>query len=756
MLTRIDQLKNIGRFTSFKQRADALGQVALVFARNGYGKTTICAVLRSASTQDSAPIGERLHLGNAGLPEAALNFDPTGGVVFQNGSWNRTPPSILIFDGEFIRRNVHTADEVTRDNKRQLLRVIVGATGVRLAETVTDIDAKNTQLNTELRDLERAIRTAHPSISDYSGFANAAIPDDIQLRIDERRRRLLAAQRANDVRTRQNITLWRQLPDLDRVIDLLTDVLDGASDAAERRIADHMAKHGFDSGGRRWLAYGAQRARNTCPYCDQDLGPSTIAAEIKFLFGEAYTTLTASIDAQLSILDGLLTAGKVGSIRAVAEANRVALDFWRQVGDLPVLDELHDTDIERLEAALQPVMTALERKAAAPLTPIQLDADLVRAAREAISIAEIYAGQVLACNHAIEVVRTENAAELTASQMRELQEAVDKRLALQAKAQDPLKTLCERWKSITDERAALASNRSTAQRALTAHVEATATAYEAGINELLEAFGANFRLCQTKASYVGRDPNTEYCIDVNGHVLKAGESGAASKPSFRTVLSAGDKSSLALALFVTQVKQRADLGDCIVVFDDPFNSQDTARQFETASQIRLIAAHARQVVVLSHDPRFLHLIEKDKGTLVVTQHQIVAESDWVASLKIWNVEDEVKADYVRRAERIRAYASTGVHLTGCNGPLLASDIRIFVEEYIDLRFPGRFAPRTLLGAMVDAIDAAGPNDDLHIHRNDLRALNEFSRPEHHRGTTSPDPTQLRAQCKKVVKIIGMY
>ena len=756
MLTRIDQLKHIGRFTSFKQRADSLGQLALLFARNGYGKTTLCAVLRSAATQDSAPIDERLHLGNAGVAEAALTFDPIGAVVFQNGSWNRAPPSILTFDGEFVRRNVHAADEVTRENKRQLLRVIVGAAGVRLAETVTEIDAKNTKLNSELKEIERAIHAAHPSITDYSKFANAEVPDDIQSRIDERRRRLVAAQRASDVRSRQNITLWRQLPDLDRVLALMADVLDGASDAAERRIADHMANHGFDANGRRWLAYGAQRAKDICPYCDQDLGPSAIAADIKLLFGEAYTTLTAAVDTQFSILKALLTAGQAGSVRSVVEANRASLEFWRQVGELPALEDLDDAEIDRVDASLQPVMAALERKAAAPLQPIQLDGDLVRAAREAIDRLEGHARQVLTCNQAIELVRTENAAEVTPAQVRELQDAVDKRIALQAKAQDPLRTLCEDWKSKTAERATLATNRAAAQRALTAHVEATATAYEAGINELLEAFGANFRLCQTKASYVGRDPNTEYCIDVNGHVLKAGESGTTSRPSFRTVLSAGDKSSLALALFITQVRQRADLGDCVVVFDDPFNSQDTARQFETASQIRLIAAGARQVVVLSHDPRFLHLIEKDKGTLAVSQHQIVAESDWVANLKAWNVEDEVKADYVRRAERIRAYASTGQHLTGCNIALLASDLRVFVEEYIDLRFPGRFAARTLLGAMVDEIEAAGPDDHLYVHRQDLRVLNEFSRADHHRGTSSPDPTQLRAQCRKVVKIIGAY
>jgi wobble nucleotide-excising tRNase len=757
VLTRIDQLRNIGRFAAFQQRAEPLGRLALIFARNGYGKTTICAVLRAAAAQESSPIDERLHLGQGGVPTASLAFDPGGTVAFQNGAWNRRPPNILVFDGDFIRRNVHAADEVTRDNKRQLLRVIVGATGVTLAETVNAIDAKNTKLNGELKDIERAIHTAHPIISDYAVYANASVPDDIETRIESHRRRLVAAQRIIDVRTRMNIGLWQQLPKLDVVIAALDNVLDGASAAVEQRVADHMAKHAFDANGRRWLAYGAARAKDNCPYCDQDLRPSAIAADFKVLFGAAYTELVKLVEILLAIVKALISGSSSSkSIRDVVEANRSALEFWRQVGDLPALEDLSDEQVQAFVAALQPLERALERKLETPLQRMRLSDAEVEAASRALEQLEAHALQFLACNQAIEVVRQDSRREVTVPQLREFQSELDKRLALQAKTHDPLKTLCDEWRAKTAQKAALVQDRTAAQQALTAHVASTAAAYETGINEMLEAFGTNFRLCQTKASYVGRDPNTEYCIDVNGHLLKVGESGSSNKPSFRTVLSAGDKSSLALALFVTQVKQRADLADCIIVLDDPFSSQDTARQFETASQIRLIASQARQVIVLSHDPRFLHLIEKDKAALPVTQHQIVAESDWVANLRTWNVEEEVKADYVRRAERIRHFASTGAHLTGCSGPLLAGDIRVFVEEYIDLRFPGRFAARTLLGAMVDDIDAAGSNDHLWAYRVELRALNEFSRPDHHRGTTPPDPDQLRAQCRKVVKIIGAY
>jgi wobble nucleotide-excising tRNase len=281
-----------------------------------------------------------------------------------------------------------------------------------------------------------------------------------------------------------------------------------------------------------------------------------------------------------------------------------------------------------------------------------------------------------------------------------------------------------------------------------------ASAYEAGINELLESFGANFKFCQAKANYVG-GANAQYCIDINGYALSAGESGSGERPSFRTVLSSGDKMSLALALFITQVRQRTDISDLILVFDDPFASQDTGRQFETAARIRELAAFSKQAVVLSHDPRFLHLVKKDATPIEYSEHQIGLDADWRGRICSWSSEEELKADYVRRAERIRGFAGTGQHLPGCSAALLAYDLRLFVEEYLDLRFPGRFAARTLLGAMIDDIDAS-PDDPLYSERRALREINEFARPDHHRGTSGPDPTQLRAQCKKVMRIVGSY
>jgi wobble nucleotide-excising tRNase len=225
------------------------------------------------------------------------------------------------------------------------------------------------------------------------------------------------------------------------------------------------------------------------------------------------------------------------------------------------------------------------------------------------------------------------------------------------------------------------------------------------------------------------------------------------EPSFKTVLSAGDKFTLALALFFTQVRADAALDQATVIFDDPFSSQDMQRQWETGSQIRQLAKRARQVIVFSHDPRFLHLIDKDAEQGVC---QISFECDTEAAIKQWSPTEELKDIYVRQAERIRHYANTGMFLADSSAESLIKDLRPFLEDFVKLRFPGRFGTMKMLDAMVDEIDAAGPSDPLFKDVEHLRAVNEYTRANHHGGRSHPDIAALRAQCHRVLMVLGKY
>ncbi len=564
MLVRVVYLRHIGRFTEFEQKAPQLGKLALLFARNAYGKTTLCAVLRSVSSQDPGPINERAHLGKYGAPVASIEFSPSGITAFKNGSWDRTSPPLLVFDSEFVRQNIHTAEEVTRDNKRQLLRLIVGSAGVALAEEIRRLDDQNTQLNGDIRAIEQAIKAAHPCINNVADYVGATVPADVETLAVNAEKRLLAARRTSEVRARASLEKLSIAELLEDYIELVGSTIEGADSKLESQITEHIAKHQLEPNGRRWISYGVERlsSSNDCPFCDQPLAGSPIVGAFKLLFAEAYNSLLTSLEEATGTLTGHLAEDTPTSIEAILERNAGLFAFWNQVGEMPQLYNLSTEDMTAARAALQQLLNALRLKQKAPLDTIALGSSEIKAAAQAREALTNYNSAIDAANAAIGQIKLEQKGEDDAQKLRDLQSAADKWNALTHRDKAPIKDLCEQWRNKTAEKATVSAAKSRAQDSLRDHVNSTADAYEASINDLLQAFGANFRLCQTKASYVGKEANTEYCIDVNGHLLRVGEAKKNAEPSFKTVLSSGDKSALALAFFLSQVHNRADLSSC--------------------------------------------------------------------------------------------------------------------------------------------------------------------------------------------------
>lgn len=60
MLEKIVQIKNIGRFRDYAASGDVtFRKLTLVYAENGRGKTTLCAILRSLQSGQPEFIAER-------------------------------------------------------------------------------------------------------------------------------------------------------------------------------------------------------------------------------------------------------------------------------------------------------------------------------------------------------------------------------------------------------------------------------------------------------------------------------------------------------------------------------------------------------------------------------------------------------------------------------------------------------------------------------------------------------------------------
>jgi wobble nucleotide-excising tRNase len=76
MLQRIISIKNVGRFRNSAAHGDVtFRRVTLIFAENGRGKTTFCAILRSLSRNTPAFVLGRTTLGSNDPPEGSRSVE---------------------------------------------------------------------------------------------------------------------------------------------------------------------------------------------------------------------------------------------------------------------------------------------------------------------------------------------------------------------------------------------------------------------------------------------------------------------------------------------------------------------------------------------------------------------------------------------------------------------------------------------------------------------------------------------------------
>ena len=118
MLRKIISVKNIGRFRNSAAPGNPeLARYSLIVGANGFGKSTLCAVLRSLKTGDPALILGRRTLGIQATPSVELLL-ASGPVRFDGTAWSAAHPDIVVFDGVFVAENVHSGDVVDIDDDR--------------------------------------------------------------------------------------------------------------------------------------------------------------------------------------------------------------------------------------------------------------------------------------------------------------------------------------------------------------------------------------------------------------------------------------------------------------------------------------------------------------------------------------------------------------------------------------------------------------------------------------------------------------
>ncbi len=291
---------------------------------------------------------------------------------------------------------------------------------------------------------------------------------------------------------------------------------------------------------------------------------------------------------------------------------------------------------------------------------------------------------------------------------------------------------------------------------LKAKTEETLTKIKGRVNELLNAFGAGFRVRDIREERPRGQPVAGWELEICRTPVKLGTAQTpSSEPSFENTLSAGDRSALAFAFFLAQLEQKPDLAERIVVLDDPFTSQDWFRRSATKGCLVELLQRAGQLILCSHDSRFLLDVHKSTKTIkdIQTLEIRFADEDGSRLLEedlLFIARVTARADL----QELRAFLERG----GGKPIDIVRKIRPVLEAAFRRAYPEIVTSTMMLGKILEiARRGQGP---LGKWSAVLEELNEYTRQYHHGEDTHDgewppiDSRELRSQVQKALAMAG--
>jgi wobble nucleotide-excising tRNase len=206
----------------------------------------------------------------------------------------------------------------------------------------------------------------------------------------------------------------------------------------------------------------------------------------------------------------------------------------------------------------------------------------------------------------------------------------------------------------------------------------------------------------------------------------------------KDVLSEGDKSTIALAFFLSKLDVENDKANKVLIFDDPLSSFDAKRRRKTINLLAALSRDSKQLVVLSHDKKFLFDLHRLARSVTKKGLKITFDSTIPSSkFEFLDIERMLQNEYFICLNKIKEFIQNG---TDGQKEELRREIRIALENYIIFQFYGHFNgdvpatfPRIIerLTALVAAGTLSFRDANSQQVLDDLRELDAISWDSHH-------------------------
>jgi wobble nucleotide-excising tRNase len=729
LLKRIENIQGIGLLHAANGKPHACSKATLVYADNGRGKSTLATVFRSVSTGDSSLITDRKTIDGTLPPKVVLQFENGHKVNFSGNTWSEQRPEVLVFDSDFIERNVYSGSSVSTGHRKNLLEFALGEPAVTARAAVDNTTAEARAAADAVQSL-RAQLSGHHTGTPLVQFEKLPKIPDVDQQIEALQRRIVAAQNvATIVAKAVPKVIAEPSFDVTGLFAGLRTSLEDVHADAENIVKQHVHKLGGKT-VESWLSQGRQLSNSdNCPYCDQNTSNNNLVRAYQSYFNAAYSALKSRIAA----LHNTVVAGTTDSIidmftQSVTAAKAEAAAWTEQVQTQPI--EFDDTTARAALTELQGLVLELVcRKQVAPAESLAAVPEQERVT----ALWQTVVGSMQAANSTIQLAAaaiTAYKSQLAGDSVQHLQQREQLLQASKRRHDAIVADLFGKLDvAVTDS--TKAENAKKVERDnLDALMTKTLQRYEKNINALLKKFGVSFSIKGMGANFRGRAPRSEYGLLLRGKYV-ALEGGS---PSFATTLSEGDKRTLAFAFFIASTLADTKLATRTVVVDDPMCSLDLNRKHHTKAVLRNLYAEAEQLIVFAHDPYFIRdlrdTFRKDNQAAAIALFQLTLAADEYTDFAPLDVDRECESVYFQHHRVLNDF------LTGTTMDLrtVAKAIRPMLEGYLHRRFPRLIPAGLLFGQMVVLIRDSVATSPLVYAQNlvtELNEINEYARQFHH-------------------------
>lgn len=733
----IDSIKCIKNLGPFKAVHDVkLEKNTLIFAENGRGKTMLSEALRSIATDQPDLVLGRARLGSdGGEPVIVLELSVDERVLsWPKGNPKRNKPKIAVFNDGFVDANVCSGLDVTSDQRKSLHPYIVGERGVRLARKYDEeVEQAKDALETKTQ-LETDIKKHVDSELNVGEFCTWEPSDDVDEAIARNKVEIDAASHASAI-SRLDLLAEYVMPDIElsHIQNLLLKSASHLNQEAANRVQDHLKALWVNS--EKWVGEGVENSnKRACPYCGQDLSASQIVSDYEHYFNDAYSALKDEVNEAMRRFRGVSNEGRRNELTRLHDENEGLLREWAEYGldaerqgklDLDSLKQ----DWINLDSHVE---EALERKASSPLQDVRLAQNADALWSRCRSQVDAENGRIRKINEEIKCLKASSqSADMATLRAEEL------RLKRLKKRSEPgIIGLCQQYLEAKARRDQANQAKDAAKALLDRFEDSTFKKFRDVVNDSLRRFGARFTLDEIQGDRPGGVVTTSYVIGIGGQTVPVrSKRPPAGKLSFSNTLSAGDRSTLALAYFMASLENEGDLGKRVVVFDDPLSSLDAGRRDKTVEIIVQLARRVEQLIVMSHDSLFLCELNTALKRRVEPATLIVNRQGNESQIARWEIDDACMSEIEVHASRLEQYANTW------EGDVreVVKHIRPFLEAYVNLAFAQHYDSHKGLGGFVKLCESRMREGEPLLDKKGiemLESLKDFSN-KHMHGNPPP-------------------